>query len=45
MRIIKPSVEIIDQSSGLPTGAPHPDIKIIAEPLMKEFISRGLIVK
>ena len=27
------------------TGAPHPDIKIIAEPLMKEFISRGLIVK
>lgn len=27
------------------TGTPHPDIKIIAEPLVKEFISRGLIVK
>lgn len=27
------------------TGAPHPDIKIIAEPLMNEFISRGLLIK
>lgn len=27
------------------TGTPHPDIKILAEPLMNEFISRGLLVK
>jgi thymidylate synthase (FAD) len=25
------------------TGAPHPDAKILAEPLMKEFINRGLL--
>lgn len=26
------------------TGAPHPDAKALAEPLMNEFINRGLIV-